>query len=305
MIGVIILTIVYAIILHYTHDIEPGIRWVIIYFVILFIILCLVISIARTGERSVYYKGIIGVTILTIVYAIILYYTPDVEPDIIWLIVYFIILFFILYLVISVARTSEKTNIKEDTSVNVPESSDNNEIINWLKAINACNDGIKIPNETINEAHKTFKLYEDKSKRISSLKSQLDEHGREKMRLTQLQQGYTDISISTTRAGEEAKKRLDEIHVRLSELESSISSINEQIKENKKEMQEIEYNTRLLILDSQFSKNLNYEYIESPVEKIESAKIIQRDIPQTNVVFRCDKCGGAYIEGGKCPFCNQ
>lgn len=54
-------------------------------------------------------------------------------------------------------------------------------------------------------------------------------------------------------------------------------------------------------------KNMSNENIlvniPSSSDKNESTNITQHEIPQTNIIFRCDKCGSIYIEGGKCPFC--
>lgn len=52
------------------------------------------------------------------------------------------------------------------------------------------------------------------------------------------------------------------------------------------------------------SERLPLPPIEQLARSISEPRPESSDIPCTQIVFRCKKCGSAYIEGGKCPYCN-
>lgn len=65
----------------------------------------------------------------------------------------------------------------------------------------------------------------------------------------------------------------------------------------------------VLYKHKKFTKS-KYNGITNKVEKTEGesipiTKVIAEvaSVPETHIAYRCEKCGGAYVEGGKCPYC--
>lgn len=44
-------------------------------------------------------------------------------------------------------------------------------------------------------------------------------------------------------------------------------------------------------------------YLPDPIADVTEVHAEQQSEPKTSIVFRCERCGGAYVEGGECPYC--